>query len=208
VDLEEKFTPGNTNAARDGLVFVGRLVEKKGVAHLIEAVAMLAERYPALKLNIVGDGPLRGSLESLAAKLGVEEKVHFVGSVLNEDVPDFLRAAKISVMPSVVASSGDQEGLGLVAVEALGCGCAVVAFDLPAVRDTIIDGKTGLMAEPESSTDLADKIAMLLENEALCEDLATEGRRFALGKFTWTAVGLSYTNIIAGLVDNARTVHR
>jgi N,N'-diacetylbacillosaminyl-diphospho-undecaprenol alpha-1,3-N-acetylgalactosaminyltransferase len=77
-----------------------------------------------------------------------------------------------------------------------------------AVRDTIIDGKTGLMAEPESSTDLADKIAILLDDEALCADLASEGRRYALGKFTWTAVGLSYTNIIAGLIDNARTVHR
>jgi len=208
VDLDKKFTPGNSETPRDGLVFVGRLVEKKGVAYLIEAVAILAVRYPALKLNIVGDGPLRGSLESLAAKFGVEEKVHFAGSVLNEDVPDFLRAAKISVMPSVVASSGDQEGLGLVAVEALGCGCAVVAFDLPAVRDTIIDGKTGLMAEPESSVDLADKIAMLLDDEALCAGLATEGRRYALGKFTWTAVGSSYTNIIAGLVDNAHPLHR
>ena len=208
VDLEKKFTPGNSDTPRDGLVFVGRLVEKKGVAYLIEAVAMLAGRYPALKLNIVGDGPLRESLESLATKFGVQDKVHFIGSVLNEDVPDFLRAAKISVMPSVVASSGDQEGLGLVAVEALGCGCAVVAFDLPAVRDTIIDGKTGLMAEPEKSADLADKIAMLLEDEALCENLATEGRRYAHEKFTWTAVGSNYTKIIAELIDDARTVHR
>ena len=208
VDLENKFTPGNSDAPRDGLVFVGRLVEKKGVAYLIEAVAMLAERYPALQLNIVGDGPLRESLESLAAKLSVQDKVHFIGSVLNEDVPNFLRAAKISVMPSVVASSGDQEGLGLVAVEALGCGCAVVAFDLPAVRDTIIDGKTGLMAKPESAADLAEKIAMLLDDEKFCENLATEGRRYALGKFTWTAVGLRYTNIIAELIDDARPVHR
>ena len=83
-----------------------------------------------------------------------------------------------------------------------------MAFDLPSVRDKIIDGKTGLMAEPDNAVDLADKIAILLEDEALCEDLAAEGRRYALGKFTWTAVGSSYTNIIAGLIDDARTVHR
>ena len=140
---------------------------KKGVAFLIEAVAILAERYPALMLNIIGDEPLRESLESLPIELSVQDKVHFIGSVLNEEVPDFLRATRISVMPSVVASSGDQEGLGLVAVEALGCGCAVVAFDLPA-----------------------------------------EERRYALGKFTWTAVGSNYTNIIAELIDDARTVNR
>jgi len=111
-------------------------------------------------------------------------------------------------MPSVVASSGDQEGLGLVAVEGLGCGCAVVAFDLPAVRDTIIDGKTGLMAEPESAADLADKIATLMDDDALRCMLAEVGRRHAIEKFNWKAVGENYSNIIVELIANARTVHR
>lgn len=200
VDLDEKFTPGSERMERDGIVFVGRLVEKKGVSFLIEAVSILADRYPGLKLTVVGDGPLYESLTALATELGVRERVHFVGSVLNEKVPDYLRAAKISVMPSVVASSGDQEGLGLVAVEALGCGCAVVAFDLPAVRDTIINGQTGLMAEPENATDLAAKIAMLLDDEALRRRLAQSGRRYALEKFNWPAVGASYSKIIGDLV--------
>jgi glycosyltransferase involved in cell wall biosynthesis len=200
VDLEETFTPGDSETPRDGLVFVGRLVEKKGVSYLIEAVSLLADRYPDLTLTLVGGGPLYKSLQSLATDRGVQNRVRFVGSVLNEQVPDYLRAAAISVMPSVVASSGDQEGLGLVAVEALGCGCAVVAFDLPAVRDTIIDGQTGLMAEPENAVDLADKIAILLDDDSLCEELATEGRRYALGKFTWTAVGLRYADIIKDMI--------
>lgn len=204
VDLESKFTPGDSETARDGLIFVGRLVEKKGVSFLIEAVSILAERYPALTLTIVGDGPLRVSLEALTRKLGVEDRVQFAGSVVNEEVPDHLRGAKISVMPSVVAASGDQEGLGLVAVEALGCGCAVVAFDLPAVRDTIINGKTGLMAEPENAADLADKIAMLLDDDGLRRDLADGGRRYAAGKFHWRAVGESYANIISALIVDAR----
>ena len=208
VDLESGFTPGDSASPRDGLVFVGRLVEKKGVSYLIEAVSILAERYPQLKLNIVGDGPLRESLEGLARRLDVDDRVHFVGSVSNEEVPDYLRAAEISVMPSVVAASGDQEGLGLVAVEGLGCGCAVVAFDLPAVRDTIIHGKTGLMAEPENAIDLAEKIALLLEDRELRKRLAESGRRHALDKFTWSAVGAEYTKIIKKMLANAHTVHR
>jgi glycosyltransferase involved in cell wall biosynthesis len=199
VDLDSKFTPGDSDAARDGLIFVGRLVEKKGVAHLIEAMAILTERYPELKLDIVGGGPLRDSLEALAAKLQVQDRVRFTGSILNEDVPDHLRAASISVMPSVVASSGDQEGLGLVAVEALGCGCAVVAFDLPAVRDTIINGQTGLMAEPGNAADLADKIAMLLDDDKLRRNLAENGRQYARGKFNWRAVGQNYAKILSSL---------
>ena len=204
VDLDSTFTPGDDTEPRDGLVFVGRLVEKKGVAYLIEAVALLGESYPNLSLKIVGDGPLRESLEAFSNTLGVQDKVQFVGSVLNVDVPDFLRAAKISVMPSVVASSGDQEGLGLVAVEALGCGCAVVAFDLPAVRDTIIHGQTGLMAEPESAADLANKIAMFLDDDALRSRLAKAGRRHALEHFNWSTVGSSYAGIIAEMIEDAR----
>jgi glycosyltransferase involved in cell wall biosynthesis len=206
--VESKFTPGDGNVPRDGLVFVGRLVEKKGVTYLIEAMSILAKKYEDLKLDIVGDGPLRESLERQAREFKVDDRVNFVGSVLNEEVPGYLRAAKISVMPSVVASSGDQEGLGLVAVEGLGCGCAVVAFDLPAVRDTIIHGQTGLMAEPENATDLADKIAMLLDDEALRQRLAESGRRHALEKFTWSAVGAEYTKIIKNMITHAHTVHR
>lgn len=209
VDLESTFTPGTDSAPRDGLVFVGRLVEKKGVSYLIEAVALLADRYPELTLTIVGDGPLGESLKALASKRGVQERVRFTGSVLNRDVPDYLRAAKISVMPSVVASTGDQEGLGLVAVEALGCGCAVVAFDLPAVRDTIINGQTGLMAEPENAADLAAKIAMLLDDGALRRRLAESGRRHALDNFNWPAVGARYEEIIRhSLIGPDRAVKR
>jgi glycosyltransferase involved in cell wall biosynthesis len=205
VDLVSKFTPGDGKAPRDGLVFVGRLVEKKGVAYLIEAVSILADRYPELRLNIVGDGPLRQWLEDLVVRLGLQDSVKFLGSVPNEAVPDYLRAAKIFAMPSVVAESGDQEGLGLVAVEALGCGCAVVAFDLPAVRDTIINGETGLMARPEDTTDLADKISLLLDDDARRIYLAEAGRRYAIGKFNWTAVGESYANIIGGLITSAES---
>ena len=128
----------------------------------------------------------------------------FIGSVPNEDVPGYLRGASISVMPSVVAASGDQEGLGLVAVEALGCGCAVVASDLPAVRDTIDDGRTGLMAQPENGADLAEKIARLLDDDELRENLARTGRQHALDNFTWRAVGASYSKIIMDMISATR----
>lgn len=200
VNLESRFTPGGSGVPRDGLVFVGRLVEKKGVAYLIEAVSILARSNKDVELKVVGDGPLRESLEKLARELKVDDRVQFVGSVPNEEIPIFFQAAEISVMPSVVAASGDQEGLGLVAVEALGCGCAVVAFDLPAVRDTIIDGKTGLMAEPGNALDLADKIALLLDDKVLREGLAETGRSHVLRNFNWSAVGRAYTGIIEELL--------
>lgn len=203
VDLEHRFTPGESPRAREGLVFVGRLVDKKGVAHLVRALALLSEAYPQLQLTIVGDGPLRQSLVEFARSQGVFERVHFVGSVASEDVPRYLRAASIAVMPSVVAASGDQEGLGLVAVEAMGCGCAVVASDLPAVREAVIDGRTGLMARPGDPADLAGKISALLDDDVLCRSLADSGRAHALENFNWPEVGSEYAKIIIRLIGNA-----
>ena len=204
VDLDTTFTPGDGHQPRGGLVFVGRLVEKKGVEYLVEAISILAPRRQDLRLRIVGDGPLRDALCDLARKRGVSDRIQFVGSVLNTEVPDHLRAASIAVMPSVIAASGDQEGLGLVAVEAMGCGCAVVASDLPAVRDTVIDGRTGLMARPEDAKDLAEKIALLLGDEALRKSLAEDGRRHALENFNWPAVGSAYSGLFIKLIASSQ----
>ena len=204
VDLDSKFTPDDSDASRDGVIFVGRLVDKKGVEHLIEAMSLVTERYPDLRLTIVGDGPLRESLTDQARDIGVLANISFVGSVPNEEVPRYLRAAKIAVMPSVVAESGDQEGLGLVAVEAMGCGCAVVASDLPAVRDTVKDGFTGLMARPANGADLAEKIARLLDDETYRQMLAERGRHYAIEHFNWQAVGAAYARIIDDIIGRSR----
>ena len=200
VDLQGTFTPGDATAKRAGLVFVSRLVEKKGVRYLVEAVSRLVDRFPELELVIIGDGPLRRELADLVKRHRLEQNIRFVGSIPNTELPGYLQKAQIAVMPSVVAASGDQEGLGLVAVEAMGCGCAVVASDLPAVRDTIIDGETGLMAQPGNPSDLADKIAVLLDDSALLTRLAKNGRRHALEHFDWRRVGDSYAQLIRGML--------
>ena len=117
----------------------------------------------------------------------------------NQHVPAHLNKAKIAVMPSVIASDGDQEGLGLVAVEAIGCGCVVVASDLPAVRDVIIDGKTGIMAKPASPESLAEAIIKLAADDNLAEKIADQGREYVLKKYDWQHIGNKYREIIENL---------
>lgn len=201
VDLRKVFSPGDHSIERSGLVFVGRLVEKKGVSYLIEAMATLTKNDPDLQLTIIGDGPDRVALTQLVAILHLEKNVQFVGSVPNVDLPTHFRTAKIAVMPSVVAASGDQEGLGLVAVEAMGCGCAVVASDLPAVRDTVVDGETGLMARPADADDLARVLARLLRDDDKRRELADNGRRYALAHFDWRIIGDNYAALILGMLE-------
>ena len=114
VDLEETFTPGDGSSVRRGLIFVGRLVEKKGVAYLIQAMSKLVETYPDLMLVIIGAGPDKPALLDLTHKLRLDENIEFVGSMPNTELPDRFRAAQIGGMPSVRAASGDREELGLV----------------------------------------------------------------------------------------------
>ena len=196
VDLTTYFIPDSGTSKETDLVFVGRLVEKKGVRTLIEAVAYLHDELPELGLRIVGDGPEKPALEKLAHKLNVGSQIDFVGAKPNKTVPEFYRSARIVVVPSVVASDGDQEGLGLVAVEALGCGSATIVSDLPALRDVVQDGTTGLVFKSGSAEDLGKKIKRLLADDNLLERLARNGRDHVFKHFDWARVGSGYLEII------------
>lgn len=197
VDLANTFTMGDSRLPREGLIFVGRLVEKKGVEYLLRAMALLVTRYPNLSLTVVGDGPDEKKLRALTDELRLDKNIRFAGGKLNAELPAMLRSSKVFVMPSIVSKSGDQEGLGLVAVEAMGCGCAVVATDLPAIRDTVQHLKTGLIARAADVDDLAASIETLIEDDVLRSDLAIAGNQFVLNRFDWSTVGADYQSLIS-----------
>jgi len=192
VDLKQCFVPDYTVEKTTDLIYVGRLVEKKGVATLIEALRQLQPDFTELKLTIVGDGPEKDALQDLAGRLDVERQVEFAGAVENSRVPAWYRSARIAVIPSLVAADGDQEGLGLVAVEALGCGCATIVSDLPALGDVVRDGENGLAFRAGDARDLAIKIRRILGDQALYEQLVHNSSRSVTRQFDWEQVGKSY----------------
>lgn len=197
VDACALFTPSEYEVrSNHELLFVGRLVEKKGLAYLFKAMPAILASYPQAKLSVVGSGPEEHRLRSLARALGILDKVVFEGPVPNADLPRLYRRAAVFVAPSVIAKGGDQEGLGLVLAEALACECPVVAFDLPAIREVVIDGVTGLTARERDSTDLASKVIKLLDNPDLRKHLAREGRRHVLTRFDWEVISSRYAQLI------------
>lgn len=206
-DLRSTFIPGE-NAVRDSLqlLFVGRLVEKKGLHILIEAMPEIVRRYPAVRIRIVGDGPEREQLRAKAVTCGVSQCIEWLGQKSHAELVAEYRRATMLVFPSIETAGGDQEGLGLVPIEALGCECPVVASDLPAIRDVIVDGETGVLAKPGDPDGLALAILGLLSDGSRREELARRGRHMVRKRFDWSEAARRYRRIIESLADaNVKT---
>lgn len=177
------------------VLYVGRLVEKKGVRHLLDALAMVRERKPTARLTIVGDGPERGVLERQVRQLGLADRVEFTGAKPQGDLCSYYQSAAVTVFPSVIASGGDQEGFGLVVVEAQACACPVIASDLPVLREIIEDGDTGILVRPGDSSALARAILRVLDDRELAQRLGARGRQAAVERFDWDRVSAGYDRI-------------
>lgn len=197
------FCPPPGASEREGVVSVGRLVEKKGVTYLLEAFALLLKSRPRLSLTIVGDGPLRRQLEQQAVALGIEHAVRFAGAHAPREIPHFMRRAALFVMPSIVADTGDQEGLGLVAAEAMSCGCPVVAHDIAAIRDLVLSGRTGLMVTPKNVPELSSAMARLLDDKELASQLSLAARQHVDRFYSWSSVAARYSRLYAGAVGQS-----
>lgn len=201
VDTRTLFTPDTATRRVDNeVLFVGRLVEKKGCTYLLDAMPEILRRHPDTRLRIVGSGPEEEALKQQADHLGIAYAVTFYGAVINTEILGLYRRATIFVAPSIVTAQGDQEGLGLVLVEALACECPVVASDLPAIRDVVIDGVNGLICRQKNSADLAAKVCFLLEHPELRESLGSTGRQHVQERFDWVAISHRYASLFDGLI--------
>ncbi|MDJ0738664.1 MAG: glycosyltransferase [Gammaproteobacteria bacterium] len=201
VDLQSTFTPGGERPQDPVVIFVGRLVEKKGARDLITAMPAVLRRFPAARLLVVGHGPLEDALRSQAAALDIADAVDFAGHKANHELPDILRHATLAALPFCTAADGDVEGLGLTAVEALGCGLPVIVGDVPAVHDVVRHGETGWIVPPRQPDALADAILHLLENPDVAETLARKGRAHSLQTFDWEPVSAGYRTRLQRLLN-------
>lgn len=198
VDLQERFSvtfPGNRDP--DELLFVGRLVEKKGVRYLLEAMPIIAARFPNARLTIVGYGPAEASLRQLASTLGVVKHVRFVGAVSQHLLPDYYQRAAVCVAPSVEAADGDQEGLPVVTVEAAACGCPLVVSAIPAARDLVRYGMDpAMLVPPADSQALADRICAVLAAPEASQRQAAAFLECIRGTLDWSIIAAKYADAL------------
>ena len=141
------------------VVAIGRLVAIKRIDRLVRAFATLAERVPAARLAIVGDGAERAGLEALVAQLGLGGRVRFAG--WQSDTPAWHAAA------DVVALSSDREGTPLTLIEAAAAGRPVVATGVGGVADVVDDGRTGFIVAPDDEAGMAERLERLARDPDL-----------------------------------------
>jgi glycosyltransferase involved in cell wall biosynthesis len=166
---------------------VGRLTDGKGHRQLFEAAKDILVRHPATLVLVIGEGPLRASLEGLAREFGVERSVFFTGK--RRDMPNVYSALDIVALPSLF------EGMPMVILEALAARKPVIATRVGAVPDVIIDESTGLLIEPGGVGELARAMARLLENAELRRSLAEEGHTFLNTHFSAASMAEKYLKV-------------
>lgn len=191
---------------RDGpmeLISVCRLTEKKGVEFALRALAMVAASDPLLdwRYTIVGDGPLRTSLEALASSLGIEGRVAFLGGRPHAEVKQRLRQAHAFVLPSVSAGNGDVEGIPVALMEAMAAGLTVVSTYHSGIPELIEDGETGFLAPERDAATLASRLAWIARNPEGCEPIARAARRKVEADFNNHRLDEDFAEIVTRLAD-------
>ena len=170
---------------------MGSHTPQKGFENLVRAMPDLRRDYPDLKTIILGDGPLRSSLEQIAENHGVADRVTFTGYV--EDVYPFLSHFDVGVFPS------RWEGFGLVVAEAMAAGVPVVASDIPAFREIVDD--TGILVQPDSPDALAAAVGDLLDDRPRRRHLASAGRKRVVQHFSIEKAASEYAELYRTLLN-------
>ncbi len=187
-------------ADRPVALLVGRIVAHKGIEHFIEASRYL----PGVQFLIAGEGTHLETMERLAHRLGVADRVRFLGRVSQENLPKVYAACDLFVLPSV----SRLEAFGIVALEAMATGKPVVVADIPGVREVIEDGREGLLTDPVNPQDLAEKVRRLVEDPALRQEMGRRGREKVLASFTTEAVADQVLKVYADVLARRKAKAR
>ncbi len=179
------------------LLTVARLVHRKGIDTVLQALHPLLDRSPDLQYWIVGNGPARKSLEQQAQELGLTHAVRFMDSVSDSELPDIYRRATVFVMPSRADyHAGSVEGFGIVYLEASASGLPVVAARSGGAAEAVLENETGLLVPPDDPQTLAHALLRLLNDPALRQRMGRAGRRWVENEMNWDRVGRQFLSII------------
>ncbi len=193
VDLD-RYRPAPSPADCSTVVglFVGRLLPNKGPRELLQALLHVPDELP-LRIDLVGDGPMRSSLERFVDEHGLANRVRFLG--LRQDVPELMRASDFFVRPSTL------EGMPLTVLEAMASGLPVVATPVAGTAEIVVDEESGILVPPGHITALARAITRLARDTSLRRTMGTNGRRRIEAGFSWEATSQKTLEVLYAVYE-------
>lgn len=196
VDVE-KFQPiqASDNEDKSTIFFLSVLDEfhkYKGLDYLLEALKIVKNNVPDVKLIVGGKGVLLDHHQEMAASLGLKDNVEFAGFIPDEEIADYYSQASVFVLPSI---SSLQEGFGIVALEALACQTPVVTTDIVGVAHDLKQIKGGIVIPPRDTHKLADAITQILSDAQMQKEMGQRGRKLVQEKYTWKGVASSMEKV-------------
>ncbi len=201
VDMQDRFREdAAVPRGRREILFVGRLVEKKGGRYLLNAMPRVLQRFPDAFLTIAGFGPEEEALKAQVDALELRQSVNFLGAMSQTELPALYRRAALFVAPFVRAKSGDEEGLGLVLIEAISCGCPILAGNVPALAEVLGEEFDDMAVNPLDTSALAERMMELLENPGSARARVTHLRKAISKRFDWDEVAERYSDLLSRIV--------
>ncbi len=174
----DQFPLGEESERKSQIIFVGSLIERKGVNYLIEAMAIVKKKHPECELLLVGEGRDRDEYEKLVHNLGLEETVFFLGVQSQQNVSQLMRQSRLFVLPSI------EEGQGVVLVEAMASGTPCVGSRVGGIPD-VITPEVGKLVEPRNIKSLAEAINIFLDNDELWRHASLKARERVENIYDW-----------------------
>jgi glycosyltransferase involved in cell wall biosynthesis len=185
------------------LLFVGRLVRRKGVDVLLRAAKIL-ESDSRLHVRIVGGGPEKEKLEREARRLDLGDRVTFEGVVDNARIDELFNECDALVLPAIITETGETEGLGVVLIEAMGYGKPVIASAAGGIVDIVRNHETGILVPPGDADALARAISRAMDDPEELARIAIRGTRFAESAFGWDAIVSDLRKVYKTAVEHRR----
>jgi colanic acid/amylovoran biosynthesis glycosyltransferase len=178
------FKSASPGATPVRLLSVGRLVEKKGFAFLVEACRLLRSSGIDFVCEIVGEGPERGLLEELIHAYQLSDRVRLTGAMPQTDIVDLLARSSIFVFPAIHDSSGDSDNLPTVLIEAMASNLPIIATGIAGIPEIVQHNENGILVQEKDAAQLANAIRVLACNQDLLEQFGSMSRRIASEKFS------------------------
>ncbi|MTK65005.1 MAG: glycosyltransferase family 4 protein [Methanobacterium sp.] len=177
------------------ILSVGYLIERKGFIYLISSIKEVLKEHKNIKLKIVGSGPQEQQIKDHISKLKLEDHVEIHGNITDEELLNMYNSSNLFILPSIVDSQGNTEGLGVVLIEAMACGLPVIGSNIGGITDIIQDGENGLLVNQKDVFGLSKSIIKLIENPNLREKISLNGYKSVKANFTWEVIAKQYDHL-------------